>query len=60
MDKHEGWGLVNVIMTPRVSTKPPPSANEGMDNRRNEYFLRGLAVMQMGRSVCEGGLSHQT
>ena len=52
MDKYEGWGLVNVIMTPRVSTKPAPSANEGMDDRRNKHFLRGLTVVQMWGSVC--------
>ena len=43
---------MNVLMTPRVSTKPAPRANEGMDDRRNKHFLRGLTGVQMWESVC--------
>ena len=52
MDKYEGWGFVNVLMTPRMSTKPAPKANEGMDDRRNKHFLRGLTGVQKWESVC--------
>ena len=47
-----GGGLVNVLMTPRLSTKPTPKANGGMDDRRNKHFPRELTGVQKWESVC--------
>ena len=46
-----GGGLVNVLRTPRLSTKPTPKANGRMDDHRNKHFPRGLTGVQKWR-VC--------
>ena len=52
-----GGGLVNVLRTPRLSTKPTPKANGRMDDRRNKHFPRELTGVQKWECVCTVGLS---
>ena len=44
--------MVNVLRTPRLSTKPTPKANGRMDDRKNKHFPRELTGVQKWESVC--------